>query len=139
MIRSLIAAGALALAALAPGGRLPDPGLTPGAVAPVTTAQVCQRGYARHARHPYDRAWRRLAAAVRREYGVRGPGYRIDHLVPIEDGGAPFDIRNLWPQPTAESHVKDDVENAMHARICAGTISLAAAQREFMRDWRTAR
>ena len=122
------------------GLALPDPTLTPGAILRgVSVAQICSRGYSRRARHRYDRQWRRLAATVRREYGIRGPGYRIDHLVPIEVGGAPFDIRNLWPEPIAESRVKDDAENAAHARVCAGTQRIEDAQRAFERNWTTAR
>ncbi len=122
------------------GLALPDRALTPGVVVRgITAAQVCSHGYARRARHRYDREWRRLAAAVRREYGIRGPGYRIDHLVPIEVGGAPFNIRNLWPEPIAESRLKDEVENAAHARVCAGTQRIEDAQRAFERNWTTAR
>ena len=122
------------------GLALPNGTLTPGAaIRGVSAAQVCSRGYARRARHRYDREWRRLAAAVRCEYNVRGPGYRIDHLVPIEVGGAPFDIRNLWPQPVAESRIKDEIENSAHERICAGTVRIEDAQRAFERNWTTAR
>lgn len=121
---------------------LPDARMTPGAVVSVTAAQVCAPGYARRARHPYDDAARAMSRAVRREYGVRGPGYRVDHLVPIEVGGDPFDIRNLWPQPVSDSYVKDERENAAHDRICSSRnpdATMREVQREFETDWTTVR
>jgi putative intracellular protease/amidase len=53
--------------------------------------------------------------------------------VPRELGGAD-DERNLWPQPLAEARVKDRQENALHRAVCAGTVTLAAAQAQ-MRQW----
>jgi len=141
-MQNALAIAALAMTALLPhsGSRMPDHRLTPGAVLPVTTAQVCRSGYSHGARHPFDAAWRVRVSEVRRSYGLRnGVGYKIDHLVPIELGGAPFDKRNLWPQRTADASIKDGLENALHARVCRGSISLAAAQREFMANWTTAR
>jgi hypothetical protein len=63
--------------------------MTPGAVGPadgalVTTAQVCVRGYARAARHPYDAEWRRYRTAIFREYGIPHDQWRnftVDHLL----------------------------------------------------------
>jgi hypothetical protein len=85
----LLAAVAL-LAASSPGSlALPDARLTPGAVGPndstpVTTAQVCARGYARAARHPYNAEWRRYRTAIFREYGIPHAdwhNFTIDHLL----------------------------------------------------------
>lgn len=129
---------ALAVASPALGYELPDARVTPGAVVSVTAAQVCEPGYARRARHPYDDAARAMSRAVRREYGVRGPGYRVDHLVPIEVGGDPFNIRNLWPQPASESFAKDELENAAHDRICSSQnpeATMREVQREFEINW----
>ena len=107
----------------------------PGAVLPVTAAQVCTPGYARSVRHPYDSEWRRLVYRIRREYGVEGRGYRIDHLVPLELSRSPDDPRNLWPEPVDQSYVKDQREDETHREVCAGTLSLQEAQREFETDW----
>ena len=135
------AIAALAMAFLLPhsGYALPNHRLTPGAFLHVTAAQVCRSGYAHGVRAPYNTAWRKIVADVRRSYGVRGGGFKLDHLIPLELGGNPTDRRNLWPQRTADAQVKDGFENTVHARVCAGSISLAAAQREFMTDWRTAK
>lgn len=31
-------------------------------------------------------------------------GYELDHLIPLELGGAPSDPANLWPEPRVCSH-----------------------------------
>jgi hypothetical protein len=61
-----------------------------------------------------------------------------EHLIPIELGGSPDDLRNLWPQPRTAAKRKDEVENELHDAVCAGRIRLAAAQREIARNRKTA-
>ena len=62
-------------------------------------------------------------------------GYGIDHVVPLELGGA-NDVRNLWPQPRAEARAKDRVEDTLHEAVCiTRRIQLADAQRRIARDW----
>ncbi|MDQ2909037.1 MAG: hypothetical protein M3R44_06780 [Candidatus Eremiobacteraeota bacterium] len=133
----------------------PSARLTPGAigtrgVAP-TVANVCSRGYARAARHPYDAQWRRYRAALLREYAIapaRRRLYTIDHLIPIELGGRAFggstgawDLRNVWPQAKAQALRKDAVENALHAAVCYRRgyhgvhLTLAQAQQAIAADW----
>jgi hypothetical protein len=61
----------------------------------------------------------------------------IASLVPIELGGAGGDERNLWAQPTAESILKDRVEDALQRAVCREhRIPLVQAQAEIARDWR---
>ena len=162
LVRALVFAAATAPVALAAslGGanalELPNARLTPGAIGPAdgthaTVAEVCTRGFARRARHPFDTAWRRYRTALFREYAIphaTWSAYTIDHLVPIELGGRAFgvrdgtwDLRNVWPQPKADARRKDDVENALHAAVCSrrgyhGTrLSLSDAERAIARDW----
>ncbi|WP_246142145.1 DUF3761 domain-containing protein [Lacisediminihabitans profunda] len=64
--------------------------------------------------------------------------YEEDHLISLELGGAASAEANLWPEPynVAEgARVKDQVENKLHAMICSGSISLAAAQTAIATDW----
>jgi hypothetical protein len=61
--------------------------------------------------------------------------YEYDHLVPLELGGAENDPRNLWPEPGASPNPKDELEHRLHSLVCAGELSLAAAQREIASDW----
>ncbi|MGP6158355.1 MAG: HNH endonuclease [Vulcanimicrobiaceae bacterium] len=118
---------------------MPDVSLTPGAVADTDPRVVCAYGYASARRH-VSYAER---DAVYREYGIpRGTrstsprrGYRIDHLVPLELGGA-NSVGNLWPQHLADSKRKDRVEERLHAAVCVEhALTLGAAQTAIAHDW----
>ncbi len=127
-----------------PGVAEPDPRLTPGAVfAAATVAEVCRPGYAgRHRDVPVA-----LKRQIVRAYGAAYvPGrFEIDHLVPLEIGGANVgrDPRtgrvaataNLWPQPRRSAAIKDRLENRLHHEVCAGRVGLRKAQLEIARDW----
>ena len=78
---------------------------------------------------------------VEREYGMAARLYghtiEIDHIVPLELGGS-NDIANLYPEPGsghASYHAKDKLENKVHALVCAGSMTLAAARRGIATDW----
>jgi hypothetical protein len=129
---------------------LPDAARTPGAVAVTDVTVVCDLGYATRVR-PRGALWRRLKNEAYNAYGLprgkrstidaRGkhhPAYEVDHLIPLELGGSPGDLRNLWPEPLASAKRKDRVENELHDRVCAGIVPLGVAQRAIARDWRTA-
>ena len=116
---------------------IPNPGLTPGDVFPVTAADICVPGYTKKVRD--------VPAEVKRQayarYGVRThePGeYEVDHLISLSLGGS-NSIRNLWPESFRTSpwnaYVKDDLENELHRRVCAGTMNLAEAQRAIANNW----
>jgi hypothetical protein len=102
----------------------------------VTVAQICVPGYAKSVRNVTTAE----KDAVYAEYGIasRAPGqYEVDHLISLELGGS-NDIANLWPEPADPRpgfHEKDRVENALHDRVCAGSISLADAQRQIATNW----
>jgi hypothetical protein len=99
-----------------------------------TASAVCTLGYARrHRKVPY-----RIRDRVYNAYGLaRGHrrGYVIDHLIPLELGGANA-IANLWPQPRPESKRKDRDEGRLHDQVCNGEITLAGARAEMIRLWR---
>ncbi|MEI6624130.1 MAG: hypothetical protein WCP28_19730 [Actinomycetes bacterium] len=74
-------------------------------------------------------------------YGVGNDstsGFEFDHDIPLEVGGAPDAVANLWPQPIAASHVKDQLENKIHALVCSGSITLDEGQAAFTGDWQAA-
>jgi hypothetical protein len=77
------------------------------------------------------------------EYGITSHStgqYEVDHLVSLELGGS-NDISNLWPEaaePQPGFHQKDAVENYLHAQVCSGAMSLAAAQQLIATDWLSA-
>jgi hypothetical protein len=130
---------------------LPKSNLTPGAINPAATqanlsTTVCRSGWATSVRPPsaYTSALK-LVQIVQYGYADRNPGdYQEDHLVPLELGGAPRDRRNLWPEPNVAvlvdgtqvgSTQKDALEDALHARVCAGQLALDEAQRMVAEDW----
>lgn len=121
-------------------GALPDGGCTPGSIRTSDSREVCVPGSSRRARNVSTA----LKRAVYRSYGIRRHrrgAYEVDHLVPLELGGA-NDIANLWPQPASPPpgfHEKDGLENALHELVCAGRVSLDWAQRALAGDWVAAR
>ena len=140
-----LAAGAVALIAYAlvgcgrrasTGGVLASPTLTPGVLSPVVTqatigSTICTRGWTRTVRPPtsYTSALKQRQMPA---YGETGPpsAYQEDHLISLELGGDPIDPRNLWPEPYPRAADVDRIENGLNARVCAGTLSLADAQRQ---------
>jgi hypothetical protein len=117
----------------------PDPNLTPGAILTPDAATVCQPGYSKSVRHTSGK----LKASIYREYGVdrTASHFEVDHLISLELGGADV-AANLWPQSYDtlpwNAHVKDKLENRLHALVCAGTLSLQQAQQEIAADWMAA-
>jgi hypothetical protein len=129
--------GALLVALVA--WTLPNASTTPGAIVSSDPAVVCVRGYSRTVRPPYDYAWRRFRVSVFRAYGIPHEQWRdftLDHDIPLSLGGAPEDLRNVWPEPKAEAKRKDEVEDALLSAACyRHTITLQAAQAAIARNW----
>ncbi len=123
---------------------LPDTACTPGATNPAVTqttivSTICTSGWTTTVRPPTSVTGpiklERIAA-----YRLPGPParYELDHLIPLELGGATASIANLWPEPYADTEGarrKDEVENALHRAVCAGTMLLAHAQQLIAHDW----
>jgi hypothetical protein len=126
------------------GGVLPDPTCTPGALygpsqsSPKTT--VCVSGFTSTIRPPVSYTGP-LKLKIMAAYGVgsRSPSlYELDHLVALEDGGAPADPANLWPEPyapTPGAHQKDREENLLRTEECSGAITVAQAGQELASNW----
>jgi len=130
---------------------LPDPHCTPGAVDPTVTQAnvgqtICRPGGYTSTVRPPERLTAPEKRVLMRDYGVVGfsSGYELDHLVPLELGGA-SDTRNLWPEQdvggtSAYVHnAKDQVEADLHAAVCSGQIRLATAQQTIASNWTTAK
>lgn len=114
----------------------PDPVLTPGTVTTAKTEYVCKVRWSVDRRHVTTAMKRHVVAAYGLAWADRSL-WEIDHLVPRELAGADS-ILNLWPQPFAGpmgAHQKDLAENATHKAVCAGRLTLAAAQRQMAADW----
>lgn len=129
------------------GGVLPDPTCQPGATNPLVTQAtihqtICVSGWTTTVRPPasYTTA---LKIKQMKAYGLSGSTtqYEEDHLIPLEVGGDPRSPLNLWPEPRAGAQgagVKDLEENRLKHEVCAGTLTLAAAQQAISADWRSA-
>lgn len=86
---------------------------------------ICTRGYATSVRPPLS-----YTAPIKRRLLAGRPAidYQLDHIIPLELGGAPRDLANLWLEPIWEAHIKDHQENALHDAVCAGAVTLRAAR-----------
>jgi hypothetical protein len=143
---SLVELGLLALAAVVAATAIPRCGSaravvraswasTPGVLNPEVTqatisSTICRRGWTRTVRPPVDYT-NALKQQQLRRYGMRGPpsAYQEDHLISLELGGNPTDPRNLWPEPYPRASAVDQIENDLNHRVCAGSLTLAEAQR----------
>ena len=112
---------------------------TPGALNPAAVADpqttICVPGYSEKMRPPESWSEPHKLASMR-EYGVTDSpsNYEYDHLVAIEDGGAPMNTDNLWPQPHPQSSLKDRIEDRLHAQICAGKLTIQQAAQDLEGD-----
>jgi len=143
---SLVELGLLTLAAVVVATALPRCGSgrtvvrarwdrTPGVLNPAVTqatirSTICRRGWTRTIRPPVALT-KRVKQRQLRQYGMRGPpsAYQEDHLISLELGGNPADPRNLWPEPYPRASAVDQIENDLNHRVCAGSLTLAEAQR----------
>ena len=122
---------------LALGGdtALPHSSLTPGAVAALTTAELCAG--ARPSRLVSLATRDRVLASYRMQH-VAADSYELDALITPELGGT-TDAENLWPQlyasPVWNARVKDELERLLPEMVCRGQVDLARAQREIASDW----
>lgn len=129
------------VAAIACAQSMPDRKLTPGVAGNLTAKQLCDPKFHTGTVRAVSEKEKREVYA---EYGIedhRGAcakaGCEIDHLISLELGGS-NDIKNLWPEPYAPApgaHQKDVVENYLHRQVCAGALSLDAAQHQISTDW----
>ncbi|MEY2550219.1 MAG: hypothetical protein QOG12_363 [Verrucomicrobiota bacterium] len=113
--------------ALAQEALLPNPKLTPGRVAnrdkdrAGVTLAMEQKVFARY----------RLPWASR-------PAFKIDHLIPVELGGADT-IDNLWPQSLRArpygAERKELLAEVFRLKIARGQMTLAQAQEQIGNDW----
>ena len=127
---------------------LPDPSCQPGSTNPDVTqstisSTICVSGWTATVR-PSSSYTTALKITQITEYGYSDTStadYEEDHVIPLELGGAPKAVTNLWPEPrygTQTATNKDTVENKLKKAVCAGTVTLAKARTAIARDWPTA-
>jgi hypothetical protein len=117
----------------------PDRRCSPGAYyTGLTTAVICASTFHTSSVRNVPRSEK---YDVERAYGMQARLYgntiEIDHIVSLELGGS-NDIANLFPEPgsgVADYRVKDRLENRLHDLVCAGLLTLHAAQTQIAADW----
>ncbi|MET7728839.1 hypothetical protein [Streptomyces mirabilis] len=135
------------------GEPLEDPVCTPGAVSPAVTQEnlkstICRKGGYTSSIRPSTSVTGKEKALNAASYGYKGRmgDAEYDHLISLQLGGDPNDPRNLWVEPPDPGHKagggvnnrKDPVETKLHTAVCAGKVTLRAAQKAIVTDWTTA-
>jgi hypothetical protein len=119
------------------GLSVPNPKLTPGAIATTDTSQVCSQ----ELRAPAISG--AVQAAVYREYGDTSASsvhkHILDLLVPYDLGGAAVQA-NLWPAATSGTgfYQKVETDKILRRMVCQGDVTLATAQRALESNWYSA-
>lgn len=111
---------------------LPNAQRTPGKVLTKSLATISVPHYADHVRRmPLSEK-----RAVAQSYGYTGSSadIRYDHLIPLELGGSNV-MQNVWPQPLAQSKIKDGLEDHVRSEVFKGHIPLTDAQKRFAENW----
>jgi len=126
---------------------LPNAAMTPGATNTRVTqatihSTICVSGYSASVRPPESYTEKLKYHQLDTGYNLRGDTrashYEEDHLIPLEVGGNPSSVKNLWPEPwntTWNAGKKDTLENTMHRLVCSGVVPLRTAQRVFATNW----
>jgi hypothetical protein len=120
-------------------GELPDRSCTPGAIDPAVTqaniaSTICRSGYTTSVRPPESQTEKFKFDVAEPAYGQHDVSGELDHLVPLELGGA-NDAANLWVQAGSIPNPKDAVEDALNRAVCDGKVPLSAAQQAIARNW----
>jgi hypothetical protein len=125
------------------GGTEPDPICTPGSVGTTDQDLVCAPRF-QETKRPDGRTWTNPRTIAIVAYGIDEKDLsrvQYDHRIPLSLGGAD-DTSNLFPfvsdLPGSTTHnSKDAIEYSTWYAVCrAHTVTLDAAQRAFMGDWR---
>ena len=128
-------------------GILPDKKCTPGLANPkVTQANIkrtiCVAGFTKTIRPPVSYTGP-LKTAMLSKYGFafKPQNFEFDHLISLQLGGHPSDLKNLWPEPykgkSGEfgTRIKDKFENYLKYEICKRRMTLEEAQRQISTNW----
>ncbi|HVT78437.1 MAG TPA: hypothetical protein VHD87_15475 [Acidimicrobiales bacterium] len=94
---------------------------------------ICVVGYTKTVRPPVS-VTGRIKAAQRREPNAYTGEAELDHAISLELGGwHGADGANLWLEPQPRARAVDQLENQLHRDVCAGRISLEAAQAQLVK------
>ena len=102
---------------------------------------ICKKGYTKTVR-PSTSYTNGIKRKLMREQGIdksRMSEFELDHIVPLEVGGHPRNIKNFMLQPwegEGGARQKDSLEHKLKRRVCSGKMSLADAQTCIWDNWR---
>lgn len=115
----------------------PDWNKTPGMLCSPQDPNFSNYDYPEHIARCTRNVDNQEKLAIATEYGnipqTEWSKYEFDHLIPLCAGGSD-DIHNLWPQPIADAHLKDTLENEICIAMKAGTMTQAQAVQK-VHDW----
>jgi hypothetical protein len=117
----------------------PSSALTPGSIQETRPSQFCQSGWAAAHRNVTSAQYRQVYAAYGIPYPQPTGTFELDHLIPLELGGANSND-NLWPEPRDTDwgwgfHQKDYLENYLHQLVCGGQLDAGTATFSVATDW----
>jgi hypothetical protein len=141
-MRLTLAAVALAATATAAPAQdaivYPDPSLTPGTIRTTDVNAICSTD-TRTLRHG-SRERSDLIFALYHIAPADQINYTLDHLIPLEIGGADV-VDNIWPEPRRslagewDDTRKDELERRLGVLVCDGELDVREAQRAIAEDW----
>lgn len=96
---------------------------------------ICVKGWSKTVRPTWAYSSKVKRAMCKAQGMARcRPGLVLDHVVAIETGGSPTDVKNLQLQTAAAAHVKDVQENKARRDACSGRATLVEVQSRFKKD-----
>lgn len=113
--------------------------LNPAVTQVTIDSTICVSGWTatvRPAKSYTEDLKREQIAAERLPGGLRS--YEEDHRMPLELGGSPADTANLSPESPPSPNPKDADETRLRNAVCAGALTLAAAQEQLVSTWLSA-
>ena len=100
---------------------------------------ICMSGWTKTIRPPTSYT-SKIKAEILASQHLAGKvsDYELDHVIPLELGGHPTSLDNLWMEPWPDARLKDKVENALHKAVCDGKVLLVDAQSRILNpaEWR---
>ena len=129
----MILLGTAALSLCAAPALAASGALNPAVTQATIHQTICVAGYTDSIRPPSSFT-DALKAQQIQALALSGPlgAFEEDHIIPLELGGAPRDPANLQPVPLAVARRDDVLETRLHNAVCAGTLSLDAAQAQIL-------
>lgn len=117
------------------------PAEVPGAVSTLTAQQLCAKTFRTSKERPpadYTDKLKHQQLIAWHYASTNKKLYEEDHLISLEIGGDPKNPKNLWPEMWAGkcgAHVKDRLEDRLHALVCHKKLALTDAQHAIATDW----